>query len=128
MLSKTMSSALVAAAPRALLVLALVVGLRAGPVAAETLGDDQQGAPQDAPVVPGIYDEEMCVVSLDAETKMVTFMVPDREDPNAAVAFAFKKIEGFKRGDLVKLVPAASDKAGQPTVKVIEAASAKCKS
>jgi hypothetical protein len=127
MLRKAIFSGLFDAAPRALLGLALVAGLGGSPAAAQTLGSDQQGAPQDAPVVPGIYDEEMCVMSIDQESKLVTFMSPNRENPNAAVAFAFKTIEGFKKGDLVKLKPSAEAKTGQPTVKVLEAGSSKCK-
>ncbi len=128
MLRKAMFYRIFDVAPHALLALALVAALAASPAAAQTLDSDQQGAPQDAPVVPGIYDEEMCVMSIDQESKLVTFMSPNRENPNAAVAFAFKTIEGFKKGDLVKLKPAAEAKAGQPTVKVLEAGSSKCKS
>ena len=95
---------------------------------AQTLNSDSQGAPKDAPVVPGIYDMEMCVMSIDQESKLVTFMSPNRENPNAAVAFAFKTISGFKKGDLVKLQPADDAKAGQPTVKVLEAGASRCKS
>lgn len=120
-------SALVAAAPRALLIAGLVASLAAGPALAQGLGSDSQGAPRNAPVVPGIYDIELCVVSIDKDAKVVTFIAPNPENPNAAVAFVFKKIAGFKKGDLVKLKPAAEASAGQPTVKLMEAGSKKCR-
>jgi hypothetical protein len=119
-------SGLAVAAPRALLTLA-VAGCLVGPASAQTIDSDMQGAPQDAPVVPGIYDEELCVVSIDGESKFVTFMAPNPENPNAAVAFAFKSLPSAKKGDLVKLTPTRDGKAGDPTVKVLESGSAKCK-
>lgn len=120
-----MPSVIAAAAPRALLALALAATL-GGPVVAQTLQDDSQGAPRDAPVVPGVFDKELCVASIAKDTNFVTFMPPNLEDPNAPVSFAFKKVEGFKVGDLVKIKPAGAG-AAQPTVTVLEAASAKCK-
>ncbi|HZR84153.1 MAG TPA: hypothetical protein VFD92_23855 [Candidatus Binatia bacterium] len=127
MFSRTMLSTLVAAAPRALLSLTVAAGIGAPVALAQGINSDMQGAPKDAPVVPGVYDEELCVVSIDKDARFVTFMAPNPENPNAAVAFVFKSIEGFKKGDLVKLSPAKDTKAGQPTVKVLEAGSAKCK-
>jgi hypothetical protein len=127
MFTPTMLSGLVAAAPRALLTLAAAVCLGTTPALAQTLDSDMQGSPKDAPVVPGIYDEQLCVVTIDSESKFVTFMAPNPENPNAAVAFSFKTLSGFKKGDLVQLSPAADAKAGQPTVKVLEPGSAKCK-
>lgn len=119
-------SALVAAALFALPTAGFLHTLGASPALAQGLGSDMQGSPRDAPVVPGIYDIELCIVSIDKEAKVVTFIAPNPENPNAAVAFVFKQIKGFKKGDLVKLKPAAEGKAGQPVVKVIEAGSKKC--
>ncbi len=127
MLRNRIVGGLLAAAPRALLTLTVAAALCAGPAGAQTLNSDMQGSPKDAPVVPGLYDTELCVVSIDAATSFVTFMAPNPEDPNAAMAFAFKKVAGFKQGDLVKLKAATSADAGQPTVTVLEAGSAKCK-
>ena len=126
-MSPKIVSTFAAAAPRALLTLTVAAMLAAAPAGAQTIDSDMQGAPQDAPVVPGIYDTELCVVSIDADTKFVTFMAPDPENPNDAMAFAFKTISGFKQGDLVKLKPADKAAAGQPTVTVLKAGSDQCK-
>jgi hypothetical protein len=125
-MSKIVSSA-IAATLVALLTAGFVTTLGASSARAQGLGSDMQGSPRDAPTVPGIYDIELCVVSIDKDAKVVTFIAPNPENPNAAVAFVFKHIKGFKKGDLVKLKPAAESTAkGEPTVKVLEASSKKC--
>ena len=114
--------------PLALLAAACAPGASRGPVVKETtLGDFQQSAPRDAPVVPGIYDVKLCVVSLDPVTKMATFMPPNAENANAPVAFAFNDVSGFAKGDLVTVAPGArAAKNGQPQVTVLEKASGQC--
>jgi hypothetical protein len=72
-----------------------------------------------------LLTEAMCVVSISAETKIVSLMDPDTEDPNAAVSMAFKTLPEIKAGDLVKLTP--NPKAPQPDVKVVEKAAKSCK-
>jgi hypothetical protein len=72
-----------------------------------------------------LLTEAMCVVSISAETKIVSLMDPDTEDPNAAVAMAFKTVPDIKAGDLVKLTP--NPGAPQPDVKVVEKAAKACK-
>lgn len=72
-----------------------------------------------------MFTEPMCVVSVSADTKIVSLMDPDTEDPNAATAMAFKTLPDAKAGDLVKLTP--NPKAAQPDVKVVEKAAKSCK-
>lgn len=114
--------------PLALLAYACAAGTTRGPVVREaTLGDFQQSAPADAPEVPGIYDVKLCVVAVDAVTKMATFMPPNAENATAPVAFAFNDLSGFAKGDLVTVAPGArAAKNGQPQVKVLEKASGQC--
>lgn len=114
--------------PLALVAVACAEGANRGPaVKTTTLGDFQQSSPRDAPVVPGIYDAKLCVVSLDAATKMTTFMPPNAENATAPVAFAFNDVSGFSKGDLVTIAPGArAAQNGQPQVTVLEKASGQC--
>ena len=72
-----------------------------------------------------MFTQSMCVVSISAESKFVSLMDPDTEDPNAAVSMAFKTLPDIKAGDLVKLTP--NTKGGsEPDVKVVEKAAKSC--
>jgi hypothetical protein len=72
-----------------------------------------------------MFTQSMCVVSISAESKFVSLMDPDTEDPNAAVSMAFKTLPDIKAGDLVKLIP--NTKGGsEPDVKVVEKAAKSC--
>jgi hypothetical protein len=72
-----------------------------------------------------MFTEPMCVIAMSAETRIVSLMDPDTEDPNAAVAMAFKTLPDVKAGDLVKLTP--NPAGSQPDVKVVEKAAKSCK-
>jgi hypothetical protein len=72
-----------------------------------------------------MFTQSMCVVSISAESKFVSLMDPDTEDPNAAVSMAFKTLPDAKAGDLVKLTPNTSG-GSQPDVKVVEKAAKSC--
>lgn len=74
-----------------------------------------------------MFTQAMCVVSVSKETKFVSLMDPDTEDPNAAAAIAFKTLPDINAGDLVKLTPNTAAGATDPTVKVEKRAAAECK-
>ena len=71
-----------------------------------------------------MFTDAMCVTKISTETKIVSLQVPNAENPNAAVAMAFKTLPAVKEGDLVKLTP--NPKASQPDVKVVEKAAKSC--
>ena len=72
-----------------------------------------------------MFTQSMCVVRISAESKFVSLMDPDTEDPNAAVSMAFKTLPDVKAGDLVKLTPNTSG-GSEPDVKVVEKAAKSC--
>lgn len=73
----------------------------------------------------GVFGVPMCVVSIDRDAGMVTFVPPDATTPGEAVALPFRAIAGFAPGDLVTLSPATDAKVG-PGVAVKSAGAGEC--
>lgn len=109
----------------ALLGLLGMLGLAACSTPVAKVAAPAAAAPAAAAARGGVFGAPLCVVSIDRDAGMVTFVPPDAANPGEAVALPFRAIGGFAAGDLVTLSPATDAKIG-PGVKVVSAGAREC--